>query len=1213
MKICRLKLKNLNSFREEVDIDFDGPRLGSASLVAITGPTGAGKTTLLDAMCVALYGKTPRLSGTGNQHQRHLISHGEKEGFAEVRFIANGIGYIASWSIRRGGAAKRQLSYAESGKVISNKLSSQGKALGSSEKTVSQEVKSILGLDFAAFRRSVMLAQGEFAAFLKTNMENRRKILEATAGISIYDVLKGRLKEKVTEVKAANADVLMEIEKIPEAYPVQLTAAEMELDRLKNEAKLLETRIQEIQPEKDREIKRKEAYEKLQSLEERQVELSDQQREIDALHAELENAQRAERLRPEKRTYDAAKADLEKTEKALNTALTEKMDAEKQVKIDKANSEKKAETYLTAAAAHTEKTDVYTDAKLDIGRAANQFAEADNRTLKLADLNDEIETLSDELTNRETKKTQLQKQIDEAQTFLDENPLPSDRRHRLNRVTGLLVERNARQKQLKTAGANEVDYEKKIASLKREIKELSETRGKRLAEKTNAETVLKRATTELNKLLAAGTHEEWITQKQRANEALPIAQKYETVENDLVDAEDRLRKLSKIKADLDAELEQIGIELVNGTEVLQRAEEAVKHWEATRDSAFLSGTAKQLRQRLQAGEPCHVCGAVEHPWANIVEPEGEDVLRAAEDALDHAKTDAQTVEKGMQVLNRKQAATQRDKRNTNQHIEDCDSEIEILRHKKTKRLEEWQEIYPGTDDISSAWAVKQIEKADTAIAALRDAEQACTKASHAYNMIVQQLETCESDVAREEESLSEVQKQLKNVHNAVSDLQTDFASTEERFWEFLPEAFHDVAPEVAVEQFSEKIEEVATHKEKLDTTEANLKVLEVNIETYQKNLENLRRDRDDVQAEIEGYQREGKELLDTIRERTGGLETKDEIDAALGGLKAGLQAKETGRDAAYRQLQESETLFAKKQATHEIYKTQYSECGTKLKTAQMDYFDKLKTAGFDSPEAQDNAFRGEAEIQKLTRHIEAYEDEKRQLALEITELRTRFQETPFDPKVLARIEAETEEIGEQLKTKQQEIGGKQNEIKNLKDALRKREAFRAKIDAARQELERWQRLHEVMPKNELRDFALEIMFKQMGVLANVQLDYLTSERYQLKVESIGDLTVIDRWNANEERPVETLSGGESFLTSLALALALADLSRGRAQLNSLFLDEGFGTLDRETLDVAISALEGLRMQGRSIFLISHVQELTRRIPVKINVRKRGDGSSSVQF
>ena len=197
-------------------------------------------------------------------------------------------------------------------------------------------------------------------------------------------------------------------------------------------------------------------------------------------------------------------------------------------------------------------------------------------------------------------------------------------------------------------------------------------------------------------------------------------------------------------------------------------------------------------------------------------------------------------------------------------------------------------------------------------------------------------------------------------------------------------------------------------------------------------------------------------------------------------------------------------------------------------------------------------------------------------------------------------------IGEQLQEVQQKVGAQQQRIDDLKDALEKRKALGDEVAAAEAELMRWQRLQrDDSQELTLRNFALEIMFRQMGDLANGQLKYLTSERYQLKVESIGDLTIIDRWNANEERPVETLSGGESFLTSLALALALADLSRGRAQLNSLFLDEGFGTLDAETLDIAIAALEGLRVQGRSIFLISHVQELTRRLPVKINVKKLG--------
>ena len=179
----------------------------------------------------------------------------------------------------------------------------------------------------------------------------------------------------------------------------------------------------------------------------------------------------------------------------------------------------------------------------------------------------------------------------------------------------------------------------------------------------------------------------------------------------------------------------------------------------------------------------------------------------------------------------------------------------------------------------------------------------------------------------------------------------------------------------------------------------------------------------------------------------------------------------------------------------------------------------------------------------------------------------------------------------------------------MKETLKKREELSGELNVAKKEFDRWKQLQDTIPANALRDFALDIMFKQVSRIANAYLKDLTSERYQLKVENIGRLSVIDRWNANEERPVETLSGGESFLTSLALALALSELSKGRSQLNSLFLDEGFGTLDAETLDIAVAALETLRSQGRRIYLISHIQALTNRLPVKINVRKRGNSSS----
>lgn len=1211
MKICRLKLKNLNSFREEIDIDFEGPLLEGASLVAITGPTGAGKTTLLDAVCVALYGKTPRLSGTGSQHPRHLISHGEKEGFAEVHFVANGTRYIATWSLRRGSSAAVRLSYAEDNKLISDKLSGQGKALGSSQRTVSEEVKSILGLDFGAFRRSVMLAQGEFAAFLKASKEHRRTILEATAGISIYDVLKDRLNKKVEEVKAANADVLAEIEKIPPASPEQLKGAEAELGRLKSEAETLETRNQEIQQEKGRETKRTEDYEELQSSEERQAELLDQQPKIDALQAELENTQRAKDLRAEKREYDTAKSELVRAEEELDTATTEKMDAEKQVETDKTNFDKKEEAYQTAATQHKQKTHAYANAKLDVQRAADQFIEADKRTSELEDLDDKIDTLLNHLTGRETKQAELQKQIKNAQTFLDKNPLPSDRQHRLTQANILLTQLDPQQNQLETTLESAVEHGKKIASLECEIKELSKTREKRLAEKTEAETALETATTELNKLLTGGTREEWIDRKQQLAQAYPVVQRYEDITKDSENMSERLDELIDTVSTLNAEVARIEEELREQELVCQRAAEVVHRCEEALRSAMLTEPINQLRQRLQPGEPCQVCGSTDHSFVHIAESEDDDLLQNAENALKNARTEAKTSQDQMLALQTRQTETQRDKRNTNQQIKDCESEIETLRNKKAKHLTAWQAIYPD-DDISSEWAAERVNQADTAIEALGTAEKAHTDALHAHNMIAQQLETCETDIAREEKSLKDTELLLQDAKNTIADLEADITATKKRFWEFLPETFHEAAPRAALDCFQEKVDEVAVCSDKLRNATTALKLLNAEINTDRRDLKNLNDNRDNLQDEIGEYRREGEAFLDAVREETNGLETENGIDAAIRALEADLQAKETARDTADQQLQGSQNLFTQKQVAHRISEKQHEESGEKLETAQKAYFNKLDETGFDSPEAHDNAFRNGAQIQELTDQINAFESEKQQLALDITELRTRFEETPYDPGTLERIENEAKEIGEQLQAAQQKVGAQQERIDNLKDALKEREALGAKIAAAQQELERWQGLYEVMPRNELRDFALEIMFKQMGRLANVQLDYLTSERYQLKVESIGDLKVIDRWNANEERPVETLSGGESFLTSLALALALADLSRGRAQLHSLFLDEGFGTLDAETLDTAIAALEGLRMQGRSIFLISHVQELTRRIPVKINVRKRGDGSSSVQ-
>jgi exonuclease SbcC len=121
-----------------------------------------------------------------------------------------------------------------------------------------------------------------------------------------------------------------------------------------------------------------------------------------------------------------------------------------------------------------------------------------------------------------------------------------------------------------------------------------------------------------------------------------------------------------------------------------------------------------------------------------------------------------------------------------------------------------------------------------------------------------------------------------------------------------------------------------------------------------------------------------------------------------------------------------------------------------------------------------------------------------------------------------------------------------------------------------------------------------------------------AKRYRLeRVKNSLGLQVIDQDMGDEVRSVHSLSGGESFLVSLALALGLASLSSQRVKVESLFIDEGFGSLDAETLRVAMDALDILQSQGRKVGVISHVAEMTERIPTQVQVRKGTGGKSTV--
>ena len=276
--------------------------------------------------------------------------------------------------------------------------------------------------------------------------------------------------------------------------------------------------------------------------------------------------------------------------------------------------------------------------------------------------------------------------------------------------------------------------------------------------------------------------------------------------------------------------------------------------------------------------------------------------------------------------------------------------------------------------------------------------------------------------------------------------------------------------------------------------------------------------------------------------------------------------------------------------------------------------------------------------------------ENRQLEALRKQLQQLSEQQTQQGAAVARLKGMEEQLAKDLAALQQEIGQRRSALvaweqdflpqlgdQSLTDALqvavgrftelqyqlRKQEENRKQMTGLQQELEakqaeseRWARLNELIGSADGARFRRIAQGYTLDLLihyANVQLRNLT-RRYQLeRVPDTLALQVVDHDMCDEIRSVHSLSGGESFLVSLALALGLSALSSNRMKVESLFIDEGFGSLDAETLRVAMDALENLRTQGRKIGVISHVQEMTERIPVQIRIERAGNGRSSLEI
>lgn len=1169
MKPIRLEVKGLNSFIDKQVVEFD--KLTERGLFGIFGPTGSGKSTILDGITLALYGDIARKSSnyintncdgvyvsyefqiTGNEVKRYRVDREFKR------------------DNKSGGIRNKSSKIIDITGGVENVLEEKAKA-------VTSKCEEIIGLKLDDFMRTVVLPQGKFSEFLKLEGKERRNMLERLFNLRKYgDDLSSKLSFEIRKEKDKMNVLEGQLKGYEGVSEEALKAKEEEINGINLSIKSKEELLNKIKKEFEEAEKvwntQKELYDK--RIEEES--LVSRSEEIKSFKERVEISNKADKVivfinNLEEILKEINKEDLKFNE--LNKKLEELINLREENKLKFEEVSKKKEEKLPDLRLKKEKLlesqkerDILFEIKADgvkLKEACKKiFEDRSKCDTKLNSIEENEKRLNEELKEKEERKEEL---------FVHE-----EFKNKINSGLFILSSYEGLDKQFNEIKSEEVelkkyiknlteDKEKSEKDLKVKIESLGKTRDK-------LESLLKETPGDSNSIL----------EKQiKLGEYREKINKYKEIKNSLEESlksknnfEEKLKAFENQKLLLEKEVRELK-EYINKVKVEE--------------------LAHKLRENLVEGECCPVCGSTHHELNKVEKINLEEsnekttLLESKEEKLKELILEFSKIEATLEYENKK--------------IEELNISIEEVGEVNEERLKSLEEEFNTLKDKIEEFNLKK-ENLEKDLEKLKEEKNNLENIFNKAEVIL-----CEK-IVREKEIASKIKELDKELKLKNSEL-------------------NSIKNELKIEDIKLENELILKKEKEKNLLEKEIRILRTQLEESNKIKDELREKRDALKEDYLSQKSllDGKVEVYREKERMIKGSLKGLIDEALPiekidikGLLEDLQLEIDYIEKAYLNLSEEkeklEKAFNNMNQEVAVTKERVNSLNLRKENEEKKVNLALEEEGFKTILEVKEGILSKDEKEKLKTLIEEYDNNLIKVRANIELLIKKLNGKSLTEEEWTRVlqeknntEKELKEVEElkiRLVTESESIKKKLEEQRDILHIKAKQEHKLALLSD----------LEKLFKGKKFVEFIAANQLKYISIEASKKLKDITNGVYGLEVDENGKFIIRDYKNGGAKRDASTLSGGETFLASLALALSLSSQIqlKGTAPLELFFLDEGFGTLDDNLLDVVMNSLERLHHERLSVGIISHVESIKNRVPVKLILTpaEAGIGGSKVKI